>query len=82
MIMVRYSQCDAMAKIRAAVEARNRIQYKNLEADFAIYKNLRKNSVSIFTDKIFTYLSFVLILLFNILLLLPVWPVNCLRKII
>ena len=66
MIMVRYSQCDAMAKISAAVEAKNRTQYKNLEDDFAIYKNLRKNSASIFMDKIFTYLSFVLILLFYI----------------
>jgi hypothetical protein len=35
-IRVRYSQCVAIAKTNAAVEAKNRIQYKNLEEPLAI----------------------------------------------
>ena len=36
-IRVRYSQCDAIAKINNAAEARNNIQYKNLEDELAIW---------------------------------------------
>jgi hypothetical protein len=36
-IRVRYSQCVAIAKRKAAVDAKNRIQYKNLEAPLAIW---------------------------------------------
>ena len=36
-IRVRYSKCAAIAKIKAAVDAKNRIQYKNLEAPLAIW---------------------------------------------
>jgi hypothetical protein len=36
-IKVRYSKCAAIAKIKAAVDAKNRIQYKNLEAPLAIW---------------------------------------------
>jgi hypothetical protein len=36
-IRVRYSQCDAIAKRNRPVDAKNRIQYKNLEAPLAIW---------------------------------------------
>jgi hypothetical protein len=36
-IRVRYSQWEAIAKTNAAVDAKNRIQYKNLEAPVAIW---------------------------------------------
>jgi len=36
-IRVRYSQWVAIARINAAVDAKNRIQYKNLEAPLAIW---------------------------------------------
>ena len=36
-IRVKYSKCEAIAKINAAVDAKNRIQYKNLEAPLAIW---------------------------------------------
>jgi hypothetical protein len=36
-IRVRYSKCVAIAKINAAVDAKNRIQYINLEEPLAIW---------------------------------------------
>ena len=36
-INVRYSQWEAIAKRNAAVDAKNKIQYKNLEAPLAIW---------------------------------------------
>jgi hypothetical protein len=36
-IRVRYSKWVAIAKIKQAVDAKNRIQYKNLDAPLAIW---------------------------------------------